>query len=235
MQQFQTGKAKLQKADLEQMLQQTTGTQSQSQTQKANPFDSMLSAFDEIDKNQDGISIDELESYASENGMVQGTGRPPGPPPGPPPSMMSELGPKQGGAGKMSESVSKEELLNIKTQMESESMDVPEQLSNMISNFDSLDTNQDGKVSIDEMLAAQEDTSSEKTDTVGAQKLDFLKLIEKYANEYSAESTSESTSDTSSDASKDLAIKFMHAMKQYNNFSSYSNQDMTSSLFKLDA
>ncbi|OGK05260.1 MAG: hypothetical protein A2W80_07025 [Candidatus Riflebacteria bacterium GWC2_50_8] len=233
MQQFRSGKTNLQKSDLEQMQQQAA--QAQNQTQAASPFDALLEAFDDIDANQDGISIDELKSYASANGIPEGGpeggSRPAGPPPGPPPSMAGELGQHQGGPGRMPESVTKDELLEIQSQMEAEGMEVPEQLSMMISDFDSLDTNQDGKVSIDEMLAAQEDESSAQATNVETQKQDFLKLIEKYASEYSDESTSEE----SSDASKDLAIKFMRAINQYSSFASYSSQNQASSLFEINA
>ena len=235
MQQFRSGKVNLQKTDLQAMQQGTT--QAKEQTQSTNPFDTLLAAFDEIDTNQDGISIDELKSYASENGMPEGGpqqgGKPAGPPPGPPPSMASELGQSaMGGAGGMPESVSKDDLLQIQSDMESEGIEVPEQLSDMISNFESLDTDQDGKVSIDEMMAAQEkeETASTSTDGSESQKLDFLKLIEEYANEYSEESSS----DVASDAGNDMAIKFMRAMNQYANFASYSNQG-ASSLFDIEA
>lgn len=232
MQQFRSGKTNLQKSDLEQM-QQTAPAQSQ--TQAVSPFDVLLEAFDDIDQNQDGISIDELKSYASENGMPEGGsaggGRPAGPPSGPPPSMAGELGPRPGGPGGMPEGVTKDELLEIQSQMEAEGMEVPEQISQMITDFDSLDTNQDGKVSIDEMLAAQEDESATSATKVETQKQDFLKLIEKYASEYSAESAS----DESSDESKDLAIKFMRAINQYSSFASYSKQDQASSLFEISA
>ncbi len=240
MQQFRSGKTNLQKTDLQQMQQQAAQTQSQNQTQSASPFDSLLALFDEIDQNQDGISIDELKSFAAENGMQKGgpggSGKPAGPPPGPPLSMMFELGPtSRGGGGEMPESVSKEELLEIQSQMEAEGMEVPKQLSKMIENFESLDSDQDGKVSIDEMMAAQEQESATRTDDASAQKLDLLKLIEQYANEYSSESSASSASDDSSDASKDMAIKFMRAINQYSSFASYSNQSSASSLFEIDA
>lgn len=235
MQQFKAGKVNLQKSDLEKIQQQAAQEQSQTQSsQSANPFDALLAAFDEIDQDQNGISIDELKSYASENGMTAGGpgqgGRPEGPPPGPPPSMMSELG-QANGAGGPPESVSKDELLEIQSQMEAEGMEVPEQLSQMISNFDSLDTNQDGKVSIDEMMASQESTSTSETDAADGKKLDLLKLIEQYAQEYSAETSS----DTSSEGSQDMAIRFMRAMNEYSRFTANSAQNMNSSLFEIDA
>lgn len=216
MQQFKAGKSKLQKEDLQQLQQQAGQTQSQG----ASPFDSLLEAFDEIDKDQNGISIDELKSYASETGMPQGgQGMPPkGPPPGPPPSMMGELGAGQR-PGSMPESVTRDELLEIQSQMESQGMDVPEQLSQMISNFDSLDTDQDGKVSIDEMMAAREKETADQSKSVDEQKLEFLKLIEKYASEDSAASTSDTA-----DTGKDMAIRFMRAINQYTSFASYSRQ-----------
>lgn len=238
MQQFKSGKVNLQKADLEQMQQQAT--QAGSQTQATNPFDSLLAAFDEIDTNQDGISVDELKSYAKENGMAEGGpgrgSRPEGPPPGPPLSMVIELGgsSQEGGPGGMPESVSKEELLDIQSQMEAEGIEVPEQLSQMIENFDALDTDGDGKISVEEMMAAQKTEESEATANAGAnesQKLDFLKLIEKYGNELSEETSSKS----SSDASQDMAIKFMRAINQYSSFASYQGKDMSSSLFETDA
>lgn len=233
MQQFKSGQIKLQKEDLQQMQQQVE----QTQTQSASPFGSLLEAFDQIDQNQDGISIDELESYASENGMPEGGDRPPqGPPPGPPPSMMGELRSQQsGGPGKMQKGVSKDELLDIQSQMENQGMEVPDKLSQLISNFDSLDTDQDGTVSIDEMLAAQETESesaiSDSENSLEAQKLDFLELIKKYASENSAESSSESTAETN----KEMTIKFMQAINQYTSFASYTKQFDTSSLFEINA
>ena len=239
MQQFKAGKVNLQKSDLEKIQQQAAQEQSQTQSsQSANPFDALLAAFDEIDQDQNGISIDELKSYASENGMTAGgpgqggrpEGPPLGPPPGPPPSMMSELG-QANGAGGPPESVSKDELLEIQSQMEAEGMEVPEQLSQMISNFDSLDTNQDGKVSIEEMMASQETEGTSETDAADGKKLDLLKLIEQYAQEYSAETSS----DSSSDVSQDMAIRFMRAMNEYSRFTANSAQNMNSSLFEIDA
>lgn len=232
IQQFQSGKTKLQKEDLQQLQQQTAPDQ----TQGASPFDELLAAFDEIDTNQDGISIDELQSYAAENGMAEGGRK--APPSGPPPSMMGELGQKPpqggpggpGGPGGMPESVSKEELMAIQSDMESQGMEVPEKLSELISNFDSLDTDQDGKVSIEEMMAGEEqEAESSETASVESQKLDFLKLIEKYASE------DEESATTNTDESKDLAIKFMRAINQYSNFASYSSQNSGSSMFELAA
>jgi len=231
IQQFKAGKVNLQKSDLEKIQQQAAQEQSQTQSgQAANPFDTLLAAFDEIDQDQNGISIDELKSYASENGMTAGGPGQGGRPEGPPPSMMSELG-QANGAGGSPESVSKDELLEIQSQMEAEGMEVPEQLSQMISNFDSLDTNQDGKVSIDEMMASQESSSTSETDVADGKKLDLLKLIEQYAQEYSAETSS----DSSSDVSQDMAIRFMRAMNEYSRFTASSAQNMNSSLFEIDA
>jgi len=117
--------------------------------------------------------------------------------------------------------------------MEAEGMEVPEQLSQMISNFDSLDTNQDGKVSIDEMMASQETKGTSETDAADGKKLDLLKLIEQYAQEYSTETSS--SSDSSSDAGQDMAIRFMRAMNEYSRFTASSAQNMNSSLFEIDA
>lgn len=233
IQQFQAGKTKLQKEDLQKMQEQVAATQTQSQS--ASPFEALLGAFDEIDKDQDGISIDELKSYASETAGTEGTERrpPKGPPPGPPPSMAGELGQSQamGKSGGMPESVSKDELLEIQAQMESQGMEVPEKLSDLIAKFDSLDTDQDGKVSIEEMMAGEESesqTSQNSESSVESQKLDFLKLIEKYASEDSADTKA------TTDNSKDMAIKFMRAINQYSNFASYSKQTDASSMFEAE-
>ena len=212
MQQFKSGKTNLQKADLQKMQEQV----GQTQTQGASPFDALLENFDKIDTNQDGISIDELKSFAKENGMPERAQKLPRPS-GPPPSMMSELGPM---AKEKPESVSKEDLLKLQSQLESQGTEVPSQLSQLIANFDSLDTNQDGKVSIEEAMATQKDASKNVKSSTENNTLDFLKLLEKYSNESSASSIPEKTKDDS----KDMAIQFMRAMKQYGNFSSYSNR-----------
>ncbi len=232
IQQFQTGKSKLQKEDLQQ-LQQLQQQQSEQTAQTASPFDELLAAFDDIDQDQDGISLDELQSYAAQNGMPEGAKK--GPPPGPPPSMAGELGGAQMGGkappppSEMPQSVSKDELMQVQADMESQGMDVPEKLTQMISDFDSLDTDKDGKVSIEEMMAAEQQESESSEESSQPAKLDFLKLIEKLASE-----DSESTAKTT-DESKDMAIQFMRAINQYTNFASYSSQNSGMSLFEADA
>lgn len=169
MHQFQTGQKNLQKSDLETMQAQ----KSEAQSQGVDPFAAILEAFDEIDQNQDGISIDELQTYAEERGIdvekqrpigpppsmamelggAQGTppqgGRPPGPPPGPPPG--------EGASG-----ITMEELAGIQSELEEQGMEVPDELASLISAFDSLDTNQDGEVTLQEMMAAISGNESEE-------------------------------------------------------------------------
>ncbi|MEW6711822.1 MAG: hypothetical protein AB1403_18510, partial [Candidatus Riflebacteria bacterium] len=63
MHQFQAGKKNLQKSDLEAMQAGMKNAPSGA----ADPFAAILDAYDQIDKNQDGISFDELQGYAEEN------------------------------------------------------------------------------------------------------------------------------------------------------------------------
>ena len=88
-----------------------------------------------------------------ELGGAQGTppqgGRPPGPPPGPPPG--------EGASG-----ITMEELTGIQSELEEQGMEVPDELASLISAFDSLDTNQDGEVTLQEMMAAISGNESEE-------------------------------------------------------------------------
>jgi len=224
LQQFQSGKTKLQKEDLQQLTQQTT----QNQAQGTSPFDSLLDAFDEIDKNQDGISIDELKSYVAENGMPEGQQN--ASPSGSPLSIMVELKLQpMGESGKKPESISKEQLIEIQDQMESQGIEVPEELSQLISNFDSLDTNQDSKLSTDEMMASSEQKTVSSADSTENKLQELLNQIEK-----SASKNTEPSSKISNE-SKDMTIKFMRAINQYANISSLSSQESNMPAFDMAA
>ncbi|MBU1106023.1 MAG: hypothetical protein KKB51_05085 [Candidatus Riflebacteria bacterium] len=227
MQQFQSGKTNLQKEDLQQLTQQTQQT-TPNQSQGTSPLDSLLAAFDKIDKNQDGISIDELKSFIAENGMPGNSQKTP--PSGPPPSIMVELKLQpMGGADKKTESISKEQLVEIQNQMESQGIEVPEKLSQMISNFDSLDANQDSKLSADEMMATNEQKTEGSANGLENKLQELLKQIQKYTSD-DAQPSSRSASEN-----KDMTIKFMRAINQYTNISSSSSQESNVPAFDMAA
>lgn len=237
MQQFSSGKTKLQKADLEVMQQETT--QSQSKAQAANPFGALLEMFDEIDQDKDGISIDELKNFVAKNSKAE-----PEKSMGVPPSMTLELRfvNTANGSGQQTgetDGITKDQLLEVKKQMEAQGMKVPSQLNQMISDFATFDANQDGKVGLEELMNAQKETESAKTDDPQANKQQLLETIKKFADSLSKNANSVSASGSTTTepptADQDMAIKFMRALKQYSNFSTNVSQDSLDPSLKIAA
>lgn len=218
MQQFRSGEKNLQKADLEQIQSQMGSSPT---TGAANLFSSALESFDQIDQNKDGISADELKAFTEENGIEI-----PRKPSGPPPSMMMELGGAMGGKKgppPPPQSMSKDDLLEIQSQMEQQGVEVPDELSSLISSFDTLDTNQDGEISIDELLSSQkssEDIKSTEKDENGDEN-GIAELLQRFADKGKTED--------------DVSTKFLRAISQYANFSSNTSSNLSSSLFELSA
>jgi Ca2+-binding EF-hand superfamily protein len=88
-------------------------------------FDELLSNYDTIDINGDGISSAELQTYNRSKG-INGSGK------SAPPSL------------------SKDELTAMRDKIAEEEGEAPEALNSVIKNFDAADTDQDGKVSAEE-------------------------------------------------------------------------------------
>ncbi|HOY65656.1 MAG TPA: hypothetical protein PLP29_02145 [Candidatus Ozemobacteraceae bacterium] len=168
-QQFQAGRANLQKADLAELKDRLTAKGEPA----ASGVDSLIQAFDKIDANRDGISADELEAYAGQSGSPAPSGE--SAPPsrsitinisplaldgnaGSNPSAQAAGGSAPAGqpgeGGQASSGVTMGLLVNIKVQMQNSGQQVPSQISDAISAFGSLDQDQDGKISLDELMSA---------------------------------------------------------------------------------
>lgn len=243
MRQFQTGQKNLQKTDLETIQAQ----KSESQSQGVDPFAAILEAFDEIDQNQDGISIDELQSYAEEKGVDVARQRPMGPPP----SMAMELGgarqgrngppqgvPPQGAPpsgpppGEGSSGITMEELTGIQSELEEQGLEVPDELASLISAFNSLDTNQDGEVTLEEMMAAISSAdSAEKTDSIAeASETQNSGKSNEETEEQSLYERLNAVDGRPGDGGG-MAMRLMHAIAEYSQFSDAGSSTSLSSGF----
>lgn len=97
-------------------------------------LDKILSNFDQLDANQDGtVGMEELQSGAADLGIE-----------------LPE--PKHGGKPP---DLTKDQLSQISEKLKADGKDTAN-LDKLISSFDELDTNQDGKVSIDELQSGSE-------------------------------------------------------------------------------
>ena len=152
MQQFKSGQVNIQKSDVQDLQSKLEARGSP----KADKLNALLESFDDIDKNDDGISIDELKSFIAENAPKAQKGseqRPPGPPPG-----MFIIGLKPGGmeqAPRQDPSqggITKEALTELKDTLEKQGIQVPEGLTEMIDAFDSIDADKSGQVNIEELM-----------------------------------------------------------------------------------
>jgi Ca2+-binding EF-hand superfamily protein len=130
-----SGKANITQDDLSQM-------ESQMETlgMDVPDFLSQIQAnFDKIDVNGDGISSDELQTYAKANGLkLPGQNSASGMNGGTPPVM------------------SKDDLTKMRDEMSANGDSAADGITQLIDNFDSADTDQDGMVSFDEAQAYAE-------------------------------------------------------------------------------
>lgn len=100
-------------------------------------LDKMISNFDQLDANQDGkVGMDELKAGAEKLGIELPPERPAGM--GGPPPKMPDL--------------SKDQLTDIISNLKADGKDTSN-LEKLVTNFDQLDTDQDGTVSMDEIQA----------------------------------------------------------------------------------
>jgi Ca2+-binding EF-hand superfamily protein len=107
---------------------------------------SMIESFEELDTNSDGL-LTRSEHEASIAGI-------------------------EGTASKESLAITKADLENIATKIESAGGEVSNKLSSLLESFDSLDTNKDGQVTQEEMMAALKETKENTPE--GGEKSDFL-------------------------------------------------------------
>lgn len=113
-------------------------------------------AFTGLDTDENGaISLDELtsafESMAS--GGMMAAGAPPPPPPGPPPS--------QSGEEEDDDGYTVDELTTLASDTSSTDSTLSSLFETLVTNFDSADTNGDGKVTASEAMAYQESSKEE--------------------------------------------------------------------------
>lgn len=162
--------------------------------ERSSLISNILENFDQADSNGDGkVSFEEAMAFdqgdtgtsASMNETtLQGADRMP-PPPAP------------GGFGNMNESgLSKEELASLLSEIDSTESDLANQISNIIDNFDEADMNGDGRVSLRETMAFNQDeatqavgsssnetaTASSSEETLNAKvMLQVLRLVQAYS------------------------------------------------------
>ncbi|HEY9070265.1 MAG TPA: EF-hand domain-containing protein [Candidatus Ozemobacteraceae bacterium] len=203
-QQFQAGRTNLQKTDLAELKDRLAAKGDPA----ASGVDSLIQAFDKIDANRDGISADELESFAGSGNSAGGakSGAAPAK------SITINISPlvldggagesaatgtggsgvqsagsgagtpaaQNGEEGKASSGVTMGLLVNIKVQMQNSGQQVPSEISDAISSFGSLDQDQDGKISLDELMSAFGKKDAEAgSDKASVDGVDLKKLLEK--------------------------------------------------------
>ena len=131
---FQSGQANIQKSDLqavEDKLKSTDPT-------KAAKIDQLIQSFDKIDTNGDGISAQEFSTYQKSQGA---TARPAG------------GHHHHHGGGKGAKPVTKDDLVSLQNQIQSDGGTAPDGLSTLINSFDQADTDKDGAISATEFQA----------------------------------------------------------------------------------
>ena len=144
IQKFTSGKANIQKADIEQAkdaIQKTSGN-------SGNQFESLLKDFDKIDTNGDGISFKELQNHQKAEQQAQ------------PVTSQQESQPSSSDGKivieiKSDKGISKQDLKKIISAIQNAGQKVPGKLKDMLSSFDSIDSNQDGKLSGNEIQNQQ--------------------------------------------------------------------------------
>lgn len=134
MQNFKTGKSNIQKEEIEQVQSQMGDVQSPI----SDMFSSLLESFDEVDANGDGLSFEELTEFAKTQGS-EGSDR--------------QKRPQGAGGPSGKEGVSLTESEDVQSETASSGPPSPPASEDTTSTFDSLDTNQDGKVSMSEIMA----------------------------------------------------------------------------------
>jgi Ca2+-binding EF-hand superfamily protein len=187
----------LQKSDIESAFSAISGTSDSS---------SADSVFDKLDINSDGkVTENEMATalkslFSNQSGSTQMPQGGPGGPGGPPPP-----------SGGNDAGFTKDELSTQLQQIGSSDSKRSSLISNIVENFDAADTNQDGKVSMQEAMAFDKahqtsssaaaqstaDDSASGTDSNGSDDL-IAKQIMKLLNAYQvAQNASSSTSNTS--------------------------------------
>ncbi|MBF0500441.1 MAG: hypothetical protein HQM09_09930 [Candidatus Riflebacteria bacterium] len=162
-QQFRSGKANLQKTDLSE-IQKMLSAGGASGSKASTGIDNLLTSFDDIDKNKDGISFQELTDFAKSKGLslpgneakTQGKGghhggmhrlgkgefRP---------VIPGEVQPDAQSDKSVPQSLSKDDLVAMKDKIEKNGQKTLSGLTDLINSFDVADTNKDGQISQQEL------------------------------------------------------------------------------------
>jgi len=196
-QQFQSGQTKLQKEDLVELKDKLASANDPA----ASGVDSLMKAFDKIDTNSDGMSVEELDAYSKATGSQAtagnstpaarsitinisplalggneeaGAGRPRGPggpggaggpPPagGSPPANQDVQEALSAQSEQESSGITTGLLVNIKVQLHNSGQQIPSEASDAATALSNLDTDQDGKISVEELMNAlkNQDTAAE--------------------------------------------------------------------------
>jgi Ca2+-binding EF-hand superfamily protein len=191
IQSFRSGKTNIQKEDLEKLQSQTGGVQNSG----TDPFSALLENFDQIDTNGDGISFEELTGH-----------RPP--PDGPGKEIFEKMKSGQG--------VSREELEAALSDMKSGGKKVSGKFSEMLSSFDSLDTNKDGQVTKEEMMAKMQGERAAFSMQMPTSETDIIEIFENYLNNKDKDESSNNL--------------FKSQIQQYSNFSQSVEADRFSGI-----
>ncbi|MBU0692237.1 EF-hand domain-containing protein [bacterium] len=130
--QFRNGESTLSKDDLSQIASQSKGTQKNA----TDPLQTLISNFESIDLDGNGMSLGELQDYVESNDLNlaadrKTSHRPDGPPPAP-------------------KSLTKDDLNQMIDEIALKNGQAPEDLQALHDSFDTADSDQDGTISQDE-------------------------------------------------------------------------------------
>jgi Ca2+-binding EF-hand superfamily protein len=167
-QQFEQGEANLSKEDLTQIQSQSKSAKSS----KTDPLQTLISNFDKIDLDGNGMSLEELQTYAASNDLnLAATGKPAHRPGGRPPE------PKD---------LSEDDLNQMISEITLKNGQAPTELQAMLDSFSTVDVDQDGMISSDEFgefMSSQGIEPPEK----GMQPMGMMPAMAESSKENSAE------------------------------------------------
>lgn len=131
-QQFQKGESTLSKDDLSQIASQSKGTKENA----TDPLQTLISNFESIDLNGDGMSLEELQTYVESNDLNL--------------AAAGKAAHRHGGPPPEPKNLTEEDLSNMIEEIALKNGQAPEDLQALLDSFDTADADQDGTINQDE-------------------------------------------------------------------------------------